>query len=86
MVDASIAVDLLARYRPEPIEQALWAPGTHLAAPELLDIEALHALRRLDRDGRIPASRIEHLVMESDSSVSSRWPRSDCSRCSASIA
>jgi predicted nucleic acid-binding protein len=55
VVDASIAVDLLARYRPEPIEQALWAPGTHLAAPELLDIEALHALRRLDRDGRIPA-------------------------------
>ena len=64
VVDASIAVDLLARYRPEPIEQALWAPGTHLAAPELLDIEALHALRRLDRDGRIPASRIENLVVE----------------------
>ena len=64
VVDASIAVDLLARYLPEPIEQALWAPGTLLAAPELLDIEALHALRRLDRDGRIPASRIENLVVE----------------------
>lgn len=50
LVDASVAVDLLARYRPEPIERALWAPGTHLAAPELLDIEALHALRRLGQE------------------------------------
>jgi len=64
VVDASVAIDLLARYRPEPIEKVLWEPGTHLAAPELLDIEAVHALRRLDRDGCIPASRIENLVVE----------------------
>jgi len=62
VVDASVTVDLLARFRAEPIEQALWAPGTRLAAPELLDVEALHALRRLDRDGRIPASRVANLV------------------------
>jgi len=57
VVDASIAVDLLARFQPEPIEEVLWAPDTLMAAPELLDVETLHALRRLDRDGRIPASR-----------------------------
>jgi predicted nucleic acid-binding protein len=57
VVDASIAVDLLARFQPEPIEKLLWAPDTHLAAPELLDIETLHALRRLDLEQRIPASR-----------------------------
>lgn len=62
VVDASVAVDLLARFQPEPIERALWAPDTHLAAPELLDVEVLHALRRLDQDGRIPASRAVNLV------------------------
>lgn len=57
VIDASIAIDLIARFRPEPIEALLWAPGSRLAAPELLDVEALHALRRLDRAGQIPASR-----------------------------
>lgn len=57
VVDASIAVDLIARFRPEPIEDLLWAPGSRLAAPELLDVETLHALRRLDLDGHIPESR-----------------------------
>lgn len=57
VVDASIVVDLLARFRPEPIEDLLWAPDSRLAAPELLDVETLHALRRLDRDGHIPESR-----------------------------
>lgn len=57
VVDASIAIDLLARFRPDPIEELLWAPGVRLAAPELLDVETLHALRRLDGEGRIPDSR-----------------------------
>jgi predicted nucleic acid-binding protein len=63
VVDASVATDLLARFRPDPISELLWAPGTRLAAPEVLDIEVLHALRRLDREGRIPASRAD-LVSE----------------------
>lgn len=58
VIDASIAIDLLARFRPEPIEELLWASHSRLAAPELIDVEVLHALRRLDRDGRIPTSRI----------------------------
>ena len=57
VVDASIAVDLIARFRPGPIEAQIWAPGTRLAAPELIDVEVLHALRRLERENRIPASR-----------------------------
>lgn len=57
VIDASIAVDLIARFRPEPIEELLWAPDSRLAAPELLDVEALHALRQLDRADRIPATR-----------------------------
>ena len=57
VIDASIVVDLIARFQPEPIEELLWASGSRLAAPELLDVESLHALRRLDRDGHVPVSR-----------------------------
>ena len=57
VVDASVVVDLLARFQPEPIEALLWAPDHRLAAPELIDVEVLHALHRLEREGRIPASR-----------------------------
>ncbi len=55
VVDASIVVDLLGRFRPEPIERLLFASGTVLAAPALLDIEVLQALRRLDLQGAIPS-------------------------------
>lgn len=61
VVDASIVVDLLARFRPQPLEDLLWAPGTVLAAPELIDIEVLNVLRRLDQAGAIPTSRVAEL-------------------------
>ena len=57
VVDASIVVDLLARFRPQPLEALLWAPDTVLAAPELIDIETLNALRKLDQAGAIPPGR-----------------------------
>lgn len=57
VVDASVVVDLLARFKPRPIEELLWADGTVLAAPELLDVEVMHALRKLDQSKAIPASR-----------------------------
>jgi len=57
VVDASIAVDLLARFRPEPIEAVLWADDTVLAAPELMQVEAAQALRRLDSSGVVPKHR-----------------------------
>lgn len=57
VVDASVVVDLIARFRPQLLEEWLWAPDTVLAAPELIDIEVLHALRKLDQAGAIPESR-----------------------------
>ena len=57
VVDASIVVDLLARFRPQPLEELPSAPDTVLAAPELIDIETLNALRKLDQAGAIPAGR-----------------------------
>lgn len=61
VVDASVVVDLLGRFRPRPIEALLWAPETVLAAPELLQVEVLQALRRLDRAGAIPGGRSDLL-------------------------
>lgn len=62
VLDASIVVDLLARFSPAPLEQLLFAPGAVLAAPALLDIEVLQALRRLDSAGAIPESRQDQLI------------------------
>lgn len=59
VVDASIVVDLIGRFRPQPIEALLWAEDSVLAAPELLDVEVLQALRRLEQDGAIPSSRTD---------------------------
>lgn len=59
VVDASVVVDLIGRFRPQPIEALLWAQDSILAAPELLDVEVLQALRRLDLDGAIPPSRTQ---------------------------
>jgi predicted nucleic acid-binding protein len=57
VVDASVIVDLLGRFRPEPIEALLFAADAAIAAPALLDVEVLQALRKLDLQGAIPASR-----------------------------
>jgi predicted nucleic acid-binding protein len=59
VVDASMVVDLLGRFRPEPIEALLFANDTAVAAPALLDVEVLQALRKLDLQGAIPASRFD---------------------------
>ena len=58
-VDASVVVDLLGRFRPVPIETLLFANDTALASPALLDVEVLQALRRLDLQDAIPASRTD---------------------------
>lgn len=63
VVDASAVVDLLARFRPAPLEKLLLAPNAVLVAPDLLDIEVLGALRKLDRTGAIPPSRGDDLLL-----------------------
>jgi predicted nucleic acid-binding protein len=57
VTDASVVVDLLERFAAEPIEPALFEGGVQLFAPELLDIEVLHTLRKLEATEAIPASR-----------------------------
>lgn len=62
VVDASVVIDLLGRFRARPIEVLLWQPDTLLVAPELLDVEVLNALRKLERMRAIPASRSGELA------------------------
>lgn len=62
VVDASIVVDLLGRFSPAPLEQLLFAQGAVLAAPALLDVEVMQALRRLDSAGAIPENRCDQLT------------------------
>ena len=51
VVDASVVIDLLARFDPAPLEALLFAPDTVLVAPALLDIEVLQVFRRLELEG-----------------------------------
>ncbi len=62
VTDASVIVDLLGRFAVEPIETALFSAGSQLVAPELLDIEVLHTLRKLETTEAIPASRRARLL------------------------
>ncbi len=62
VTDASVVVDLLARFTAEPIEAALFDGASQLVAPELLDIEVLHTLRTLDATKAIPTSRRRHVL------------------------
>ena len=62
VTDASVVVDLLGRFEPEPIEALIFAPEARLTAPELLDVEVAQALRRLDRQRQIPSGRVESVL------------------------
>ena len=57
VTDASVVVDLLANFQAAPLVELLFDSNVLLAAPELLDIEVLHTLRRLDFDGKISRRR-----------------------------
>lgn len=62
VVDASVVVDLLANFQSESIFEQIFNGRALLAAPELMDMEVLHTLRRLDADGRIPRHRTRTLL------------------------
>ena len=62
VTDASVVVDLLGRFEAEAIEAVLFEGGVSLAAPELLDIEVLNSLRKLEAADSIPAPRQASLL------------------------
>ncbi len=62
VTDASVVVDLLGQFTAEPIEIALFGGSNQLVAPELLDIEVLHTLTKLETTDAIPVSRRAHVL------------------------
>lgn len=56
VLDASALLDALVAERPEPDLLARLA-SDQAAAPHLIDLEVLHALRRLERQGDLSADR-----------------------------
>lgn len=73
MVDASAIVSVLLEDPPVP-ELAERLSGQELFAPHLLDVEFLHALRRLVAGGRVPAPRAEDIRANFASVVIVRYP------------
>lgn len=63
VTDASVVVDLLGRFDSKPIEDELFCEGRQLVAPELLDIEVMHTLRKLETTDVMPVSR-RHLILD----------------------
>jgi predicted nucleic acid-binding protein len=56
VVDASAVVELLLRSPRAPaLEAWLFGANDPIEAPQLLDLEVTQVLRRLDRDGEMPA-------------------------------
>jgi predicted nucleic acid-binding protein len=63
VVDASAVVSFLLRGRGWHEVAEVWGqPGEEAHAPHLLDVEVVHALRRLEREGTIGATRAEQAL------------------------
>lgn len=65
VLDASAAVELLLNTRlGEQVGDRIAASGARLHAPQLLDVEVLHALRRLVASREVPEEMGEHVVSD----------------------
>ena len=65
VLDASAAVDwLLQTSAGQRIEQRIYSARESLHAPHLLELEVTQVLRRLVREGTIPASRANQAIQD----------------------
>lgn len=65
VLDASAAVDwLLQTPAGQHIEKRIYSRNESLHAPHLLDLEVTQVLRRLAREGTVPARRAEEAVRD----------------------
>jgi len=65
VIDASAAVDwLLQTTAGQRIEHRLYSARESLHAPHLLDLEVAQVLRRLVRDGTVPANRADDALRD----------------------
>jgi len=65
VLDASAAVDwLLQTSAGQRIEKRIYSASESLHAPHLLDLEVTQVLRRLVREGTVPATRADQAVQD----------------------
>lgn len=65
VLDASATVDwLLQTPAGQHIEHRIYSAGESLHAPHLLDLEVVQVLRRLVREGTVPANRADEAVRD----------------------
>ena len=65
VLDASAVVDwLLQTSAGRRIEHRMYSARESLHAPHLLDLEVAHVLRRLVREGTVPANRADEAVRD----------------------
>ena len=77
VVDASTVVEYLVGGRSfERLRERIDEPGQHLHAPHLLDIEVLHALRRLTLQRSLEAERADDAVRDFAELRVMRYPAS----------
>ena len=63
VIDASAVVELLmASPIGEAIQEYVFSSSAPLAAPQLLDVEVLHVIRRFHRTGILPVERCEQAL------------------------
>jgi predicted nucleic acid-binding protein len=77
VLDASAAVDwLLQTAAGQRIEKRIYSRNESLHAPHLLDLEVTQVLRRLAREGTVPARRAEEAVLDLQDLRIARYPHS----------
>jgi predicted nucleic acid-binding protein len=77
VLDASAAVDwLLQTAAAQRIESRIFSRNQFLHAPELLDLEVAQVLRRLVREGTLPASRAAAAIQDLLALRITRYPHS----------
>ena len=75
VLDASAAVDwLLQTPAGQRIEKRIYSRNESLHAPHLMDLEVTQVLRRLAREGAVPARRAEEAVLDLQDLRITRYP------------
>jgi predicted nucleic acid-binding protein len=75
VLDASAAVDwLLQTPAGQRIEKRIYSRHESLHAPHLLDLEVTQVLRRLAREGTVPAARADEAVLDLQDLRITRYP------------
>lgn len=74
VVDASALVDVLTGSAPDPLLVARLADDGDLHAPHLVDVEILHALRRLTRSGALSEDRAHDARVDVAELALTRYP------------